>query len=236
MPKNNKPKVLLVICEGTSDDVTLHRSLKHFIKTHMQTLQIETTNGDIAYKNEINEENCVEYVENKVKDLKRKMFLFPSDFYAVVHIVDTDGAFINDSAIVENKSLSNNKILDNKLFTPNKEFMVNRFTKKQKIYNKLLSESTVGGVKYYKFFFSRNLEHALYDIPDATDEQKEQLSNTFDNTYKENASDFYKCLKSIQFDVPCDYEKSWEYILADNNSLKRCSNFIILLDKIKNKL
>ena len=90
------------------------------------------------YKEDIDETNCVEKVTKIVKDFKMKNFLYASDFFAVVHIIDTDGVFIKDSSIVENRSLDDLVFTENQLLTPNKNITLERFHKKQKIYNKLL--------------------------------------------------------------------------------------------------
>lgn len=234
MAKKNKKKVLLVICEGLSDDVTIHKALNNFAQKQVERIQVEITDGDIAYKEDIDETNCVEKVTKIVKDFKMKNFLYASDLFAVVHIIDTDGVFIKDSSIVENRSLDNLVFTGNQLLTPNKNITLERFHKKQKIYNKLLETDKIDSVNYFKFYFSRNLEHALYDKPNATKDEKKELSNSFDKTYREDAEGFYNIMNSILFAVPNDYNKSWEYILANNNSINRCSNFIILLDMIKN--
>lgn len=234
MAKKNKKKVLLVICEGLSDDVTIHKALNNFAQKQLDRIQVEITDGDIAYKEDIDETNCVEKVAKIVKDFKMKNFLYASDFFAVVHIIDTDGAFIKDSSIVENRSLNDLVFTENQLLTPNKNITLDRFHKKQKIYKKLLEEEYIDNVKYFKFYFSRNLEHALYDKSNATKPEKIALSDEFEKTYKEDAEGFYNIMNSILFAVPNDYNKSWEYILANNNSINRCSNFIILLDMIKN--
>ena len=93
----------------------------------------------------------------------------------------------------------------------------------------------VGNVKYYKYFFSRNLEHALYDKPNATQCEKVELSDAFDERYKSNKDAFYNIIKSITFDIPIDYEQSWAFVFENDNSLKRGSNLVLLLNKIKQK-
>lgn len=233
MAKKIKKKVLLVICEGLSDDVTIHKALNNFAKKQVERIQVEITDGDIAYKEDIDEDNCVEKVVQIVKNFKTKNFLYATDFFAVVHIIDTDGVFMRDSSIIEDKNVESPIFSGNNLLTPNKELTIERFHKKQKIYKKLLEKETIENVKYFKFYFSRNLEHALYDKPNATMSEKIALSNEFDKIYREDAEGFYSIMNSMLFAVPNDYIKSWEYILTNDNSINRCSNFIVLLDMIR---
>lgn len=233
MAKKIKKKVLLVICEGLSDDVTIHKALNNFAKKNVEQIHVEITEGDIAYREDVDENNCVERVLQIVKNFKKKNFLYASDFFAVVHIIDTDGVFMRDSSIIEDKNVESPIFSGNNLLTPNKELTIERFRKKQKIYKNLLEEETIDNVKYFKFYFSRNLEHALYDKPNATKSEKITLSDEFEKRYREDAEGFYGIMNSMLFAVPNDYIKSWEYILTNDNSINRCSNFIVLLDMIR---
>ncbi len=233
MERKNSPKILFVICEGDSDDITLHRSLKNYFNNYIKNIIVEVTSGDLAYKDNINENNCIKSIEKIIDQHKKKNFLFCTDYIAIVHIIDTDGAFIDDKSIIEDSSLYANKFCDNKLFTNNKEYFSKRFEKKRLIYKKLFETNIICGIKYYKFYFSRNLEHALYGIENATLEQKIKLSNLFDKQYKLDALGFEKILRKTMNDIPNDYKESWNYIFSDSNSIKQCSNISIIFDLIK---
>lgn len=229
-------KVLYIICEGDSDDITLHSSLGNYFRQRVSNIKVEITNGDIAYKDNINSKNCVDYIEKLVTDHKKKYFLFNTDFIAIVHIIDTDGAFIESSSIVQNNSIERNVFSNGKLHTNNKEYMSKRFDKKKDIYKTLYHTDMICGIKYYKFYFSRNLEHALYGIENASLSLKKELSNSFDEKYSSSAEDFEKKLKETMNNVPCDYEKSWDYIFESSNSTERCSNISILLEVVKREV
>lgn len=233
MERKNSPKILFVICEGDSDDITIHRSLKNYFNNYIKNIIVEVTSGDLAYKDNINENNCIKSIEKIIDQHKKKNFLFCTDYIAIVHIIDTDGAFIDDKSIIEDSSLYANKFCDNKLFTNNKEYFSKRFEKKRLIYKKLFEANIICGIKYYKFYFSRNLEHALYGIENATLEQKIKLSNLFDKQYKLDALGFEKILRKTMNDIPNDYKESWNYIFSDSNSIKQCSNISIIFDLIK---
>lgn len=188
------------------------------------------THGDFAYDSNVTEQNCITYIEEKVKEHKKLYCLYDHDFLAIVHIIDTDGAFMNMNDIIEDASKQNNLFKDNKLLTNNRDTIIKRFDKKSRIYQKLNVVNEISNIKYYKFYFSRNLEHALYGLENVTAIEKKDLSNKFDLEHKGDAEKFKKQLKDIMFDIPNDYNKSWEYIFIENNSLKRCSNISILLD------
>lgn len=236
MAKKSERRILFVICEGDSDDITLHRSLKNYFGEYVKNLIVEVTEGDFAYKKDINDENCVKYVEKIVNEHKKRNYLFSSDYIAVIHIIDTDGAFMNLDNIKEDVLLDYNKFEHNTLFTNNRTFMLERFETKASIYTKLFVTNLICGIKYYKFYFSRNLEHALYGVENATIKDKIKLSNSFDAMYKQDAISFENKLKEIMYEIPNNYDESWNYIFSDNNSIKRCSNISLIFGMIKHEL
>jgi len=50
MAKKSERRILFVICEGDSDDITLHRSLKNYFGEYVKNLIVEVTEGDFAYR------------------------------------------------------------------------------------------------------------------------------------------------------------------------------------------
>lgn len=226
-------KILFVICEGRSDDVTLHRALRNYVKSLNLNVKVEVTDGDFVYKKDVDENTCVAYLEDLIGDFKSRMFLYASDFYGIVHIVDTDGAFIDASIIEDNNDVSGYKFTTTRLLTPNRMETIKQFTKKWRIYQKLQELTMIDNIPYKKFYFSRNLEHALYDLPHATTKEKIALSNQYDALYQNDAQGFKESLKAIRFNIPEDYTASWEYIFSNNNSMRRGSNLWLLLEMLK---
>lgn len=43
--KKSKQKILFLICEGDSDDITLHRSLKNYFGQYVKNIIVEVTDG-----------------------------------------------------------------------------------------------------------------------------------------------------------------------------------------------
>jgi len=227
----NKSKILFIICEGTTDEVTFHRPLSNYLSSGETLIKVVTTQGDIAYTKKIDKNNCKKYVKQIVDDFKEKMFLYSTDFLGIIHFVDTDGAFMNQSHIIDGTSSS---FTDSTFITASKKSVIARFTRKKEIYEELVKITSINKIPYYKFFFSRNLEHALYDLPQATLHEKITLSNMFEEKYKSDALGLEEFLQSLMNDVPNDYNESWNYIFQDDNSIKRCSNSYLLLKILKN--
>lgn len=224
-------KFLLIICEGLSDQVTLYSATKNFIKKKNIRIQPRTTSGDIALKEDATKESCFEEIKNIITSFKKNYNLFPSDFFGVYHIVDTDAAFTPADIYVETDH--GYYIKNGLIYTDNIDYSKERNKNKREIYEYLLSLKKIESVPYKILFFSRNLEHDLYDKPNCTEEEKIKLSDAFEEMFSSNAKDFYDALEAVRFETPKEYEQSWVYIMSGTNSLKRGNNYISLLDELE---
>lgn len=226
-------KFLLIICEGTSDRVTIYAPIKEFIKKKNISVQPYVTHGDIALKKGANKKSCYSELKDIINTYKNQYNLLSSDFFGVYHIIDTDGAFVASDAYA---AVENGYYFDEKngiicSSDVDKSRKINE--NKTEIYKYLMSLEKIANVNYKVLFFSRNLEHTLYDIPNCSDEDKINLSNKFEEDYKDKPDEFYNKMAECSFNVPHNYEDSWNYIMKDSNSIRRGTNFIILLDLLK---
>lgn len=226
-------KLLLIICEGTSDKVTLYSSTKNYIKKKNITIQPIVTHGDIALKENATTDSCRKEIEKIIKDYKKQYSLFPTDFFGVYHIIDTDGAFVENDVYVSVEKGHYYNETEGVIYANDVENRKAVNKNKREIYEYLLSLKKVQNVDYKVLFFSRNLEHALYNKPNCTEEEKKSLSNEFEEIYGNNEDAFYKVIDDCSFGVPHNYEESWNYIMSNSNSIRRGNNYIALLDMIK---
>lgn len=90
----NKNKFLLIICEGTTDKVTLYLPTKNFVDQNKLTIKTEITHGDVALKNNATIESCQKEIKKIIDYYKKAYSLMADDFFGVYHVIDTDGAFI----------------------------------------------------------------------------------------------------------------------------------------------
>ena len=89
-------------------------------------------------------------------------------------------------------------------------------------------------IPYSVYYFSRNLEHVLHDkASDLTDEQKKELSESFDLKYENRLDEFLRFITDSDFAVPGDYKQTWDFIMQGTNSLNRFSNVHLLFSSIK---
>lgn len=91
----------------------------------------------------------------------------------------------------------------------------------------LISLKTIANkYKYECYYFSCNLDHALYNIRNLADSQKTNMANIFANNFSKKEKLFVDYLESeVACDVPNTYDDSWEFIRDNNNSLQRHTNF-----------
>lgn len=227
-------KFLLIICEGTSDRVTLYLPTKNFINKKNITIKPEITHGDIALKEDATKESCQKMLKDLIDSYKKNYTLTASDFFGVVHIIDTDGAFSPNDIYVQTQKGYYFDEQNGLIHTEDIDLSKAINSQKREIYEYLLSLKQISNVDYKVLFFSRNLEHALYNKVGCSDKEKETLSDAFEDQYKDDADGFYKQMNDILFNVPNNYDDSWNHIMTGSNSIYRGSNFIILLDLLNN--
>lgn len=68
----------------------------------------------------------------------------------------------------------------------------------------------------------------LYDeLKDFTDEEKQILSDDFADKYDGKVNEF---ISDNQIAVPGTFQKTWDYIEKDRNSLNRHSNMLLIFE------
>ncbi len=226
-------RLLLIICEGTSDKVTLYKSTSNYIREKEILVKPYVTHGDIALKEDATKTSCFKSIVEIIKSFKRNYSLYPKDFFGVFHIIDTDGAFVGDEDYVLTKDGYFFDEEEGLIYSNDIERSKEINIKKKEIYKYLTSLKKIDNVDYKVLFFSRNLEHALYNKPNCNEEEKIKLSNEFEETYENDANGFYKIIKEKSFNVPLTYDESWNYIMEKSNSIRRGENYIILLNMLK---
>lgn len=225
-------KLLLIICEGTSDRVTLYAPTKNFIKTKKLAIQTSITHGDIALKEDATIYSCVEEIKKIIEHYKTAYCLFPSDFFGVYHVIDTDGAFSTGDVYRE---IEKGYFFDEEngfIFTDSIYYTKIRNSIKRDVYDYLKTVGKIANIRYRVLFFSRNLEHALYGKANCSSNEKIELSNSFELKYGTDSKSFYDVMKKSSYNVPSEYADSWNYIMNGTNSIRKGNNYIVLLDEL----
>ena len=99
-----RKKIVFIIVEGPSDDEALGVIFSRLYDK--QSVHVEITHGDIISDDKSNPKNIVIKVCELVKQYCKNNHFTKKDFLEVIHIMDTDGAYISDDYIIENESVT----------------------------------------------------------------------------------------------------------------------------------
>ena len=222
-------KVVLVIVEGPSDDVALGVMLNQIFDK--DAVHIHIMHGDITTQNGVTQNNIVSKVGNCVKQYAVQNHYKPADFKEIIHIVDTDAAYLPENRIVEEAESVELSYLDDGIHTRDKQKVISRNKQKTENLFRLRTCGNILGIPYRVYYMSCNLDHGLYDKRNSSDEEKEQDSYNFAKLYKKNVEDFLKFMCDSTFSVKGDFKESWKFIEKDMHSIERHTNLPICLEE-----
>lgn len=95
----SKRKIIFIIVEGISDQTAIAAAMSKLIRT--ENVIVEFTRGDITTEFGISPANIASKVGNFIKDYSKPYSYKASDYLEVIHIIDTDGAFIGNDRVLE---------------------------------------------------------------------------------------------------------------------------------------
>jgi len=215
-----------VIVEGIYDQVSLEAVIPRLVVEG--DVKFLFTKGDITTKNGVNTRNIKEIIHKEIRKFLNENHLVISDIVRIIHIVDTDGAFIPCDCIKHNQN-ENLLYLNDSIETSNVQNIIERNRIKTSLINKLISTPKLFGKEYEVYYVSRNLEHVLHDITDELEnDAKNELANGFVDKYLDHPEDFIAFISDPIFAVEGSIKETWDFIKANTNSLKRFSNLHIL--------
>ena len=220
-----RKKIVLVIVEGPSDEVALGMALsqvydKDFIYVHIM-------HGDITARRGVSSKNIVAKLGNEVTAYAKSQHYKASDFKQIIHIVDTDGAYIPDDNIMEKENYLDIRYENDGIYTNNKASVMTRNQQKRDNLYRLRSCGIIWTIPYSLYYMSCNLDHVLYDKKNSTDKDKENDAYVFAKKYKGKVESFKEFICKSPFSVTGDYKGSWDYIEKDLNSVNRYTNLCI---------
>lgn len=222
-----RKKVIFIIVEGPSDDTALGTIFNRIYDSN--TVYVHIMHGDITTRINSRPDNIVAKIGNEVREYAKKYYLTPKDFSEIIHIIDTDGAYIPDSCIIENINSSETIYSENCITAKNKNNIINRNLQKRQNLDRLSTCNTVWNIPYRIFYMSCNLDHALYGFLNLSDEEKESYAYDFALRYRDNIPEFRNFISNSDFSVMLPYRDSWNLIRSDCESLKRHTNLGLCL-------
>lgn len=217
-------KIVLFIVEGVTDETSLSLILSKLVSD--TSVQFHVINHDITADFHSNCSNIIRKINNQVKAfLEQNNGLKKTDIKEIIHLVDTDGAFIKSDYVVEDSSCNKIFYTPTSIVTNKRDLIIERNTRKSAILSKLYNTSHIGRIPYKVYFFSCNLEHVLHNSQNTTCEKKCLYSYEFVDKYVNQEKNFVNFLSSKDFAIPGDYKETWQFIKEDCNSLNRYCNF-----------
>ena len=200
--------------------------------------------GDFTTKFGVNPKTAAGCINKLYIDpLLEQNGLSPNCIGEIIHIVDMDGVYIDDSDIIFDSHREKYYYgEDGKLLTSDVEFAKRRNLMKRKnidfLYNLDFINNGDCSIPYSIYFFSSNLDHVLHgDANMPYGYEKVKRAEEFARKYEDNPEDFLKAIESIPGTLlDMTYEETWDYIRKrGSHSIEPHTNINILLRKIMGK-
>ena len=223
-----KKKIMLFIVEGPTDETSLSTVLSRIFSS--DTVKFQVVHGDVLTRDFVAPDRIIAAVNEQIKLFRGNIYK-PGDFCKVVHLADTDGAFIPEDAVVA-EAVEGRQYpfyTDTQILTPEPANIIDRNARKGRNIAKLASTGRVGGIPYSFYYFSCNLDHVLHGRNNLSEAEKIACSRDFDLQYADDPNAFIRFMKDESFAVQGTYQETWAFIKQGTHSLERHSNFRIEL-------
>lgn len=229
-------KYVLFIVEGRNDQIEIQSMLRACCVSSLLEKYVDKYvpyDGDITFDE--TEKTIVEKLNSIVLSWRKgesEPFhpISPSDIVKVIHVVDTDGAFIPESTILED-NVGDLEYGDSAIRCGNRSFIVGRNRKKAKVLRKLLALKKVDNISYELFFMSCNMDHVLFGTRNPAAKSKGVNARLFASRCK-HPDDLNQSVFADGIRYDGTLPESWEFIQSDVNSLNRHTNLNILLQSL----
>lgn len=219
-----RKKIVFIIVEGPSDSTALGAIFNGYFDS--STVHVHVMHSDITSDSEVTPSNIVAKVTNAVKQYARNNHFTVRDFEEIIHVVDTDGAFIPDEKVVEDPNKEHPYYTLDKILTKDRFSIIHRNHRKATNIQRLYGCRTLwNSIPYRVFYMSCNLDHVLYNKLNSSDAEKEDDALHFAKQYKNNIDGFIRFISSPEIlPVANGYRESWLWIQEDGRSLQRYTN------------
>ncbi len=215
-------KVVLFIVEGPSDEAALGSVMKEYFSS--DEVQFVVVHGDITLKDNVSLDDIKKKINEQIEYLQRRYRYNFDDFIRIIHIVDMDGVYI-PSEDIKNADIEEVQYYEDFILAKHVQVIADRNKRKGDILFKLRKTGKIHEIPYRIYFNSCNLEHVLYgELKNYSDEEKQRLSDEFADKYDGRAEEFVTFISEPAIAVLGTYQKTWDYIEKDKNSLHRHSN------------
>ena len=242
-------KFLLFFVEGKSDRMALEIAIPALYDRIDKNIEVRFLEfgTDITCYDEIFINKKIHEILN---DFCNKENIDLNNITNIIHIGDTDGAFISAEMVRLDEEPDRHKALyQQRTLYYEEDQIICRDTEaldKIKERNAIKSnnlkclscrseieiEKKVK-IPYKIYYFSCNLDHFLHRNQNLEKKNKCDYAKKFARKYMDQEIQFAKKISNdLDAIHDMDYEASWDYIKLDNNSLQRHTNFNLLLEEL----
>jgi len=223
-----RKKVVFVIVEGTTDQDALEGTFRNIYNP--ESVKFCIVRGDITTESKPN------LIKRKLSEIIKnwcdKNPILKTDIKKVIHLVDMDGAYIDENSIIEDPSYDEFVYSEENITAKSKLKVLERNSRKSDNLNVISKLSKVySTLDYCVYYFSCDQEHVLHNRMNVEISEKERLAEIFNDRYEEDFDGFKEFICSEDLKVNGSYRETWEFIKCENNSLKRFSNLHLLLEE-----
>ena len=222
-------KVIAFIVEGASDEAALGTIMKEYFSDN--EVQFVVIRGDITTKDYVSKDAILKKINEQIEEVKKRYRYQTEHFIKIIHLTDADGVYVGEDCVKYAEVEGIQYYIDHMETAKVKE-TVERNVRKADILFKLRRTGTVQGIPYKIYYNSCNLEHVLYnELKDFTDEEKRDMSDDFAEKYEGKAEEFVAFISDAEIAVSGTYQKTWDFLEKDKNSLNRHSNMHLIFEK-----
>jgi hypothetical protein len=234
--KETSRKILLCIVEGQSDENVIGSILNDL--TNNILVRVHVTHGDLTTMNGVTTSEIKKDVGNEITTVTKSNkapHFEKSDIEKVIMFTDTDGCFIENKFVQYSdklKSYEKRYFLDH-IEAAKPETIQKRNKQKSANLKVINSCSEISGLPFEMYYFSCNIDHALYNQNNLSSDKKKKLSRNFSVKYYQKPLEFLDFLKKENIVPEGSYLETWKFIEQENHSLERWTNFLALLKNNK---
>lgn len=222
-------KVIAFIVEGASDEAALGTIMKEYFSDN--EVQFVVIRGDITTKDYVSKDAILKKINEQIEEVKKRYRYQTEHFIKIIHLTDADGVYVGENC-VKYAEVEKIQYYTDHMETAKVKEMVERNASKADILFKLRRTGKIQGIPYKIYYNSCNLEHVLYnELKDFTDDEKRDMSDDFAEKYEGRAEEFVAFISDAEIAVSGTYQKTWDFLEKDKNSLNRHSNMHLIFEK-----
>lgn len=226
-----RKKILFVMVEGRSEETALGVILSRLYPEAI--VHVHVMGGDITASNKTFPSNIVSLITAEVKAFARSYGLKKQDFQEMIHLIDTDGAFVPNSMVRFSERHRKIFYTEEKILTAYPDQIEARNERKRENVNQLRKVRWIWEtIPYQLYYMSTNLEHVLVDKINCSNREKEKFAFHFAMKYKDHLEDFLHFMAGSPFSVDGPYQDSWAFIEKGDHSLRRFTNYGLSLEPL----